>query len=1077
MYRYRQNVNKFFKTSIRQLESTRFIFSLLGVLLLAVLLNSTFSLKTHAQETVSPEQFKAAFLFHLLNNVEWQDQNKFSAYRVAVVGSDPTLLNELKRSVTNNLIKNKPVVVDSVNTISQMKNYHLLFISTSNNIPLRQIANATTRTNTLLVTENTQDKTNTMVNLLSHEDGTYTFEINKANITYEFLKLSEDILLLGGSEMDVAELYRDATNQLAKLKEDVKKQADALERSKQQMQQYQQQYQNAVTESERIKLRMQKQARLLEDKNRMIESKNVAIREKEGELLAIQTELQQASESLQSNQQILGEKLNTIADKEKEVSSLSDLIAKNEDILRSQTVSIAQQKEELEKQRANLLAQGSQIEKQQSWLIFGSVVLLVFSIFLMVIVYLNKERRKTNLELVEKNLALSQVQNELLIARDQAQAANEAKSSFLANMSHEIRTPMNAIIGMLHLTKQTMLNLKQADYINKIDTAANSLLQIINDILDFSKVEAGELKMEETEFSLSKVLDDLANLTGIKIQQKGLEFIYDIAADIPERLIGDPLRLSQVLVNLTNNAMKFTEKGEVKVKVKSEQKQGKQVELKFQIIDTGIGMNADVAKRLFKPFSQADSSTTRKFGGTGLGLAICKRLVEQMQGDIKVQSKVNQGSVFTFNAKFGFVSEKNILDTITRFSQLQNYRILVVVKNHAARDSLKKILSNFRCTVSTADDFESYIGIVKTAEKLNRSFDNIVFDYKIALDHEQEIKRIQALKTSKITLLLSNICPEEESLIEKINPDVTINKPVTPSAMLDALMPLVDNSIRPKSSNRVSRVDETDKISHFSSALINASILIVEDNIINQEVAKEVLSQVVKDIDLANDGREAVEMVQKKHYDCILMDIQMPVMDGYEAARQIRRHFSFEELPIIAMTANAMGGDKEKCLAAGMNDYVSKPLRIKNFFDTLDKWFTRQQPHSEPDPNLSGAPQSAMAPQEVPAIDIEGGTELMGDRAAFINLLVQFQQQQGDFIKQANQLLANGEFDTLAKDAHNLKGVAANLFIDQVPALATQLELACRNKDRSLAKAHLEELDAVLNLVIEKINSLNNEFA
>ena len=1034
-----------------------------------------------AQQNVSPEEFKAAFIFHLLDKVEWRNQSDFTNYRIAVVGSDPKLLEQLARSVRQKKVKNKTVTVESVSSVPQMRSYHLLFISSNNNIPLRRIANATTRTNTLLITENTKDKTSTMVNLLSHTDGTYTFEVNKANITFEYLKLNKDILLLGGTEMDVAELFRDTTGQLAGLKEELKQQADALEESKQLMLQYQNQYQSAVTESERIKVQMQKQARLLEEKNRLIEAKNVSIREKEGELLAIQTELLQASDSLISNQEILGEKLNTIATKEKEVTSLSELIAQNEAILRSQRVSISSQKNELDKQRENLAAQGSQIAKQQSWLIFGAVVLLVFSVFLMVIIYLNKERRKTNLELVEKNLALSQVQNELLIARDQAQAANEAKSSFLANMSHEIRTPMNAIIGMLHLTKQTMLNIKQADYVNKIDSAANSLLQIINDILDFSKVEAGELKMEETEFRLSKVLDDLANLTGLKIQQKGLEFIYDIAPDIPEKLLGDPLRLGQILVNLTNNSMKFTERGEVKVKVSLLQKHRREVEIEFQIIDTGIGMTKDVAARLFKPFSQADSSTTRKFGGTGLGLAICKRLVEQMDGTISVKSKPKQGSIFTFNASFGYSNSNNILDMVTDIAQLQNYRVLLVVKNSAARDSVKNILKSFRCQIATASNFESCVGAITSAEKLNRGFDNILFDYKIACNHAEELQRIREHCKSKVTLLLSNITHEEEVVIDKLNPDIMVNKPVTPSGMLDALMPLIDKSKRRKITHRLTRLDEREKISNLSESLLSANILIVEDNEINQEVAKEVLSQAVSNIDVASDGQQAVDMVMQKHYDCILMDIQMPIMDGYEAARQIRKKYDFEELPIIAMTANAMGGDKEKCLAAGMNDYVSKPIRIKSFFETLNKWFELSYDRSKTERMTSGSSASLedMSAKRinVPIIDIESGTELMGDTTSFLGLLDQFRDQQSDFVKRANQLLKTDDLDKLAKEAHNLKGVSANLFIGFLPELASDLDYACRSNDKKQIISHLAKVDKKLTEVLIKIDNLNKEYA
>lgn len=1046
-------------------------------LTLITCLSTNYSL---AQQNISPEEFKTAFIFHLLDKVEWKDESSFDEFKIGIVGNEPELLTQLQRSSNQKTVKNKSISVSAVNSIPQMKGFHLLFIAESVNTPLRRIVAATSRTNRLLVTENTKDKTNTMINLLSHRDGTYTFEVNKANITFEYLKLNPDILLLGGTEMDVAELLKESSNQLESLKQELNQQSAALEESKQRMLQYQQQYENAVTESERIKQQMQKQAQLLDEKNRLIEAKNVSIREKEGELLAIQTELSQASDSLKSNEAILGEKLNTIASKEKEVTTLSELIAKNQEILTRQQASITEQKLQLSKQQKSLALQGTQIEKQQSWLMYGAVLLVVFTIFLMVISYLNKERRKTNLELIEKNLALSEVQSELLIARDQAQAANEAKSSFLANMSHEIRTPMNAIIGMLHLMKQTMLNIKQADYITKIDTAANSLLQIINDILDFSKVEAGELHMEEVEFNLSKVLDDLANLTGLKIQQKGLEFIYDIDPKIPEKIIGDPLRLGQVLINLTNNAMKFTEEGEVRVKVKIAEQLEHSIELEFAVVDTGIGMTKEVYQRLFKPFSQADTSTTRKFGGTGLGLAISKRLVEQMDGTISVVSKPNVGSRFSFRSRFGYLPSQSVFDTISDSTKFSELHILIVAENLTAQRSLQRILKSFHCRTSTAADINSCMDSINSAKKLNRDFDIILFDYKIALANQQELIQIHQNTSSKVSLMLSHVTDEEERLIHKVKPDMTVKKPVTPSSMLDALMPIVDGDNKPYRSKFV-RFERRERKHHLTAALKQARILIVEDNEINQEVAREILSSSVGEIDLANDGKQAVEMVNNKFYDCVLMDIQMPVMDGYQAAEAIRKKYAYDDLPIIAMTANAMDGDKEKCLEAGMNDYVSKPIRIKSFFDTLNKWFAgdeeiiQQEQNIPLDHNISRQATTQQGFNDL--IDMSSGIELMGDASSFIELLEQFKLQQADFILNSRSALANNNLSELAKSAHNLKGVSGNLFIHEVPDLADKLNQACHTKDSAKAATYITLLETVLSNVMAQIDSLHKDYA
>ncbi|WP_168204323.1 YfiR/HmsC family protein [Aliikangiella coralliicola] len=1021
-----------------------------NAIILGLLLTCTFS---SAQQNISPEEFKTAFIFHLLEKIEWKNQSKIRQYKIGIVGDYPELLSQLKATARHKRIGNKTISVTSTFNIQEMPSFHLLFIPVDTKFKLDRISSVTARSNTLLVTEDTADKKNTMINLLQGEDGTYSFEVNKANITFEYLKLNRDILLLGGTEMDVAELFKESSAQLATLKEELKLQQDTLETSKQQLAQSQKQYEEALKESERIRIQMKKQAKLLEEKTRLIEAKNISIREKEGELLAIQNELRQASDLLKSNEAILGEKLNTIASKEKEVSSLTDRINTNLSILSQQRNSIEKQKLQLKEQQKNLVEQVSQIEKQRWWLATSAIVLVIFVLLLMMIVYFNKERKKANLQLVDKNLALNKIQKELLIARDQAQAANEAKSSFLANMSHEIRTPMNAVIGMLHLTKQTNLNNRQENYINKIDNAANTLLEIINDILDFSKVEAGELKMESIEFSLSNVLDDLSNLIGLKIQQKGLEFIYEIDSKIPDTLVGDPLRLSQILINLTNNAMKFTEAGEVKVKIDAKKRSDNKIELFFEIIDTGIGMTKEVSSRLFRPFSQADSSTTRKFGGTGLGLAICKKLIEQMSGSINVDSHPNAGSNFSFNATFGFKTENSLLDRLDDSLGLSNKRILIVADNLSCQTAIRAILNSFGCQISVAGSIESCLGILKSAQKIEQYFDNILVDHQIALAHTSELRKIKSDTRSKLTLLLSGVSENEEILMQEISPDMTIRKPITPSSMLDTLVQLFDDTQQHIPSRRFSRFIEQDKIKPLNTSLENCKVLIVEDNEINQEVAKEILSQAFIDIDVASNGLEAVQKVSEKHFDCVLMDIQMPVMDGYQAARAIRESHSFSDLPIIAMTANAMGGDKEKCLSAGMNDYVSKPIRIKEFFETLNKWVISAKT-GEKLRAIVDSTKTIESKIKIHGVDFESGVDLMGDADIFIDLLIQYKSQQSEFISKAKALLDKRDFDQLAKSSHDLKGVSANLFINQVSEIAAQLNNACT--EHNFEEAHLQ---------------------
>ena len=1026
-----------------------------------------------AQQNVSSEQFKTAFIFHLLDKVTWQNESQISRFEIAVLGEDDRLVSQINRVGQQRKIKGKSIKAQLVNQLDQLPKFHIVFIPDPPPLSLGQVTRITTRTNTLIVTEETEDKKNTMVNLLRTDSGSYTFEINKSNIVFEYLQINPDILLIGGSEMDVAELFKESSDELTELKNELKSQQEALKKSRAQLARSEQQYKAALKESERIKEDMRLLAKELEEKTKLIEAKNISIREKEGELLAIQNELQSASDRLNTNNALLGERLNTIKSKEQDISKLTDAINNNLNILKSQKDSIAEQQRIMDEQMKTLEAQGSQIEQQQWWLEISAVVLAVFVLLLMMIVYFNSERKKANLKLIEKNDALSEVQKELLVARDQAQAANEAKSSFLANMSHEIRTPMNAIIGMLHLTQQTQLSEKQNNYVTKIDNAANSLLEIINDILDFSKVEAGELKMEKIDFSLSKVLVDLANLTGMKIQQKGLELVYDVSPDIPEVLVGDPLRLSQILINLTNNAMKFTEKGEVRVKIEVIGTIGDQVHLKISVVDTGIGMSGEVANRLFKPFSQADSSTTRKFGGTGLGLAICKRLIQQMGGDISVSSQPKKGSAFVFDAKFGVKVKRTVLDRVEDVLSFKDKRIVLLIENQSTLAVMKRLLSSFNCQTITTQSFESYLGLLKTQQQSDRPIDCVFVDFSFVENNIEDFKTYAKSNAPKLAVLLPGISDKEEQVLESITPDTNLTKPITPSLLFDTLTQLFNQDKRQKISQKLARFDGREQLKALGKKLGSCKILVVEDNEINQEVAREILTQSLISVDVASNGLEAVQMVGAKKYDCILMDIQMPVMDGYQASKAIRERFGFKELPIIAMTANAMGGDKERCLASGMNDYISKPIRIKEFFETLKKWLDNGQPSSNSISEVSSTSKAEVKSK----IDIEGGIELMGDQDVFFELLGQFKLQQASFINDAKELLSKNSFKELSKSAHDLKGVSANLFMNDLAAAATEFDQACRTENSSAAtqafKSTAQELEAVFETIdnLEKNNS------